>query len=80
MAKKILSRNRFRKCRKVAVSVAKVAVIVARVAVIVATEVDGAIAVTAVTVPVDVVDSREVAAAEEDVGRKLGGLQREKLT
>ena len=54
--------------------------IVARVAVIVATEVDGVIAVTAVTVPVDVVDSREVAAEEEDVGRKLGGLRREKLT
>ena len=57
-------------------SVAKVAMSVARVAVSVATEVD---AVTAVTVPVDVVDSRE-AAEEEDVGLKLGGLQREKLT
>ena len=43
----------------------------------VATEVD---AVTAVTVPVDVVDSREAVAEEEDVGLKLGGLQREKLT
>ena len=50
---------------------------VARVAVSVATEVD---AVTAVTVPVDVVDSREAAEEEEDVGLKLGGLQREKLT
>ena len=77
MAKKILSRKRFRKCRKVAVSVAKVAMSVARVAVSVATEVD---AVTAVTVPVDVVDSREAAEEEEDVGLKLGGLQREKLT
>ena len=76
MAKKLLSRKRFRKCRKVAVSVAKVAMSVARVAVSVATEVD---AVTAVTVPVDVVDSHEVVAEEEeDVGLKLGGLQREK--